>query len=238
MQTPRNSRVELVERFFQGTGPTYDLMVNLATFGIDRLWKQRILELIPANPTRVLDLACGTGIATLAIAQRFPRCRVVGVELREEYLAIARQKARKRPHANVEWVLSRAEDYVSATPFDCICSSYLAKYADLPALVRNAGTMLKPGGLLLMHDFTYPPKPALVYLWRLYFKFLRMLGTPLFPAWHNIYQELPQLIEQTRWTQELTAELQESGFTRIRREDLTLYGSAIVTANHPGSRST
>ena len=116
-------RLELVHRFFSGTGTSYDFMVKFATFGIDRRWKRGIVDLLPLNPTRVLDLACGTGILTLAIAHRYPNCRVVGVELRDEYLEIARKKVQKLGIRNVEWVLSRAEDYRSSGPFDCVCSS-------------------------------------------------------------------------------------------------------------------
>ncbi len=141
-------RLELVERFFRGTGNTYDLVVNAATFGIDRSWKRRLVELIPAGATRILDLACGTGISTAAIARRFPGAQIVGVELREEYLAIARRKL-----PNVELILSRAEDYRSAAAFDCITSSYLAKYADLARLVPQCREMLREGGVLLMHDW-------------------------------------------------------------------------------------
>src|SRR2546423_7905425 len=169
-------RLALVERFFRGTGGTYDTVVNVATFGIDRLWKRRIVGRIPVGAGRILDLACGTGISTMAIARRFPDRRIVGVELREEYLALARQKLARYRMNNVELVLSRAEDYRSTEPFDCISSSYLAKYADLPLLVRNCREMLKPGGILLMHDFTFPPNRALVALWRIYFKTLPTIG--------------------------------------------------------------
>src|SRR5688572_10209333 len=161
----RDPRLALVERFFTGTGSTYDFMVNAATFGIDRLWKRRIVRRIPADAGRILDLACGTGISTLAIARRFPQSRIVGVELREEYLALARAKLRRLGLARIELVLSRAEDYFAEEPFDCICSSYLAKYADLPLLVRNCRAMLKPGSVLVMHDFTFPPYRHLVALW-------------------------------------------------------------------------
>jgi len=232
MPNDPDARVALVERFFQGTGSSYDFMVNASTFGIDRLWKRRIVRLIPRHARRVADLACGTGISTLAIAREIPGCRVVGVELRDEYLAIAREKLRRQDIGNVELVLSRAEDFHSDEPFDCIASSYLAKYADLPRLVHNAYDMLVPGGLFLAHDFTYPPKPHLVKLWRLYFFLLQRMGA-FFPAWREIYHGLPVLIQQTRWTEELPAALQAQGFTDIHREDLTLYGSAIITARRP-----
>lgn len=232
---PRHDeRLELVERFFRGTGSTYDSMVAAATFGIDALWKRRIVERIPAGAARILDLACGTGISTLAIARRFPASRVVGVELREEYLAIARAKLRTLP--NVELVLARAEDYRSTEPFDCISSSYLAKYADLPRLVRNCRAMLKEDGVLLMHDFTFPPKRYLVALWRVYFVLLGGIGGAFFPAWREIYRGLPKLIEKTRWVPELERALAESGFSRIRTDYLTAYGSAIVSARRTNSR--
>ena len=224
-----DAKLEIVHRFFAGTGSSYDFMVNMATFGIDRLWKRRIVKLIPPNPSRILDLACGTGILTLDLARRYPGCQVVGVELREEYLKLARDKVSRLGFTNVDFVLSRAEDYDSPTPYDAVVSSYLAKYADLSRLTRKAKRMLRDGGLLLMHDFTYPPA-SLVWLWRLYFWVLQHAGTPFFPTWREIYFGLPKLIQETRWVVELSDTLQEEGFQDIRREDLTAYGSAIITA--------
>ncbi|MGH7232352.1 MAG: class I SAM-dependent methyltransferase [Nitrospiraceae bacterium] len=223
-------RLELVQRFFAGTGSTYDAMVHYATLGIDRRWKRRIVDLIPPNPARVLDLACGTGISTFAIADRYPSCHVTGVELRDEYLDIARKKHHRLGIQNVEFVLSRAEDYQSDEPFDCVVSSYLAKYADLRRLTASTKGMLKDGGVLLMHDFTFPPKPYLVRLWRLYFWFMQRVAAKLYPSWREIYVGLPKLIEATRWIPELTEALQEQEFQNIRLEYLTLYGSAIVIA--------
>lgn len=223
-------KLALVQRFFLNTGSTYDFMVNAATFGIDHRWKRIIIDALPANPARVLDLACGTGILTFGIARRYPHCRVVGVELRDEYLQIARNKARVLGLDNVEFVLCRAEDYSSVEAFDCVVSSYLAKYADLPLLTRNTKTMLNEGGLVLMHDFTYPPKAYLVRLWRVYFKLLQIIGAPLFPAWREIFHGLPGLIEQTRWCLELRRALEENEFRDIQMRNLTLYGSALITA--------
>lgn len=205
-------------------------MVNFATLGIDRRWKRRIIDHLPREPARVLDLACGTGLLTLAIAQRYPDCRVVGVELRDEYLEIARKKALDLGIRNVEWVLRRAEDYRTSERFDCICSSYLAKYADLQRITRNAKDALVEGGVLLMHDFTYPPKSYLVPIWHFYFKLLQLLGSRLFPAWREIFYGLPRLIQETHWVSELQEALAQNGFAHIQLEYLTVYGSAIVTA--------
>lgn len=226
-------RLTLVHRFFAGTGASYDFMVDAATFGIDRRWKRRITNLIPPDARAILDLACGTGISTLAIAARHPDARIVGVELREEYLAVAREKVRRLGPSNIELVLSAAEDYRADGAFDCISSSYLAKYADLARLIPAAYAMLKPGGVMILHDFTFPPKAYLVPVWRLYFVLLRAIGGPLFPAWKEIYRGLPQLIRETRWLDESRERLQGAGFESITCDYLTAYGSAIVHARKP-----
>jgi demethylmenaquinone methyltransferase/2-methoxy-6-polyprenyl-1,4-benzoquinol methylase len=140
------ARLALVEKFFAGTAGSYDFIVDATTLGADRRWKRRIVESVPPGATRILDLASGTGILTFALARRFSDARIVGVELRDEYLQIARRRARSQRIDNVEFVLGRAEDYVKDGPFDAVVSSYLAKYADLPALVRNAMLLLNPGG--------------------------------------------------------------------------------------------
>ncbi|MEJ2723651.1 MAG: class I SAM-dependent methyltransferase [Deltaproteobacteria bacterium] len=222
--------VNLAHRIFSGTGATYDQIVRLCTFGFDLWWKKKILQKSPVNPLRIMDQACGTGILTFKIAQKFPRCHVIGVELREEYLNIARQKAEALSLRNVELLLGRAEDIFLDEKFDCITSSYLAKYAELGILVRNAGTMLKPEGVLIMHDFIYPSCRFFPKVWRLYFKILQTLGTRKYPEWQTAFEELPAVLRSTAWLTELAVALEENAFSHIRVEKLTFNTSAIVTA--------
>lgn len=228
-------RIDLVHRFFKGTGTTYDAMVAYATFGIDGRWKRRIVDQLPPNPERILDLACGTGISTLAIAERFPHCRVIGVELRAEYLEIAERKVRQLGVRNVEFVLSRAEDYRCREPFDGVVSSYLAKYADLERLIPVSKELLKAGGVVVMHDFILPPKVYLVPVWRLYFRGLQRICDFFFPSWREIAYGLPRLIETTRWIPQATKALHGNGFQDIRLEYLTAYGAALITAKKESS---
>jgi demethylmenaquinone methyltransferase/2-methoxy-6-polyprenyl-1,4-benzoquinol methylase len=225
-----NPKVELVHRFFSGTGPTYDYMVNLCTLGFDRWWKKKILEKIPEGPVRILDQACGTGVLTFKIAHKFPRSRVVGVELRDEYLNIAREKAKSLELRNMEFILGRAEDVVLEEGFDCITSSYLAKYADLGALIRNIRKMLRTGGVLIMHDFSYPPNGIFMRIWQFYFTLLQKVGSWQHPQWKTIFYGLPQLLRETRWVAVLVRCLKENSFADIHVQSLTLGTSTIVTA--------
>jgi len=225
-----HTQEDLVHRFFAGTGPSYDFMVKLCTFGCDQLWKQKILNRIPPQPLEIMDQASGTGILTFKIAQKFPLCRIVGVELRREYVDIARQKAIARRICNVEFIVGCAEDVVLNTHLDCITSSYLAKYAEIESLVKNARRMLKKDGLLIMHDFTYPPGRLFARVWEFYFKILQTAASRVYPRWRTIYYELPQLLRSTRWSAELIECLRKNIFTDITLEPFTLGTAALVTA--------
>jgi len=227
------SKLETVHRFFSGTGFSYDQVALLCTLGFDRLWKRKIIDKIPRRPRRIIDQASGTGILTFEIARRFPDCEVIGVELRDEYLSIAKEKARGLRIGNVRFILGRAEDVVPDGAFDCITSSYLAKYADLKTLLARAGRMLRPGGLIIMHDFTYPPHSLFRSGWQTYLAILRLLGTKIYPEWRTAFYELPGFLRETRWLTESIALLTEQGFRNLEVETLTFGTSAIVTARKP-----
>lgn len=139
-------RQEFAEQFFSGNAATYDKIATFSTLGLDRLWKRKVLNKIPKTSKRILEQASGTGILTCRIAQRFPKGHITGVELHEEYLAIAREKARKL--SNVEFIHGRAEEVMVEGEVDCIVSAYLAKYVDLNLLVVHARKMLCAGGVL------------------------------------------------------------------------------------------
>ncbi len=232
--TANRSRLDIVHHFFSGTGPSYDRVVCICTCGLDKFWKKKILAKVPADPVRILDQGCGTGILTLEIARSFPGCEVTGVELREEYLELARDKARLEGIKNVNFILGRAEDVVPDGVFDCITSSYLAKYADLPVLLANARVMLRPGGLVIMHDFTLPSNPVFLSIWRAWFRILKIAGGRVWPEWSNVFRELPEFLHRSQWLSESLGLLEEQAFTDIESEPLFLGASVIVTARKRG----
>ncbi len=222
--------IDLVHQFFPGTGSSYDHIVNLCTIGFDRCWKKRILAKIPRGATRILDQACGTGILTLKIARKFPNAFILGVDITDEYLAIAREKAARMEINNVRFISGRAEDVRLDQGFDCITSSYLAKYAEMDRLIKNIRSMLSPGGVSILHDFTYPSNPVYAWAWELHFKLLQAAGSRMYPQWKSVFYGLPTLLRDTRWVVELKRCLQSEGFSNISLEYLTFGTSAIITA--------
>ena len=221
---------ELAGRFFSGNSATYERIANLSSLGLDLWWKRKMVSKIPPNPTRILDQACGTGLLTFRIARRFPRCRIWGVDLQDEYLGIARQKAQALELNTIEFIHGRAEDVVLERDFDCITSCYLAKYADLAPLVCHAYDMLREGGILIMHELTYPTKLLDALFWRIHFKFLQAYGDWRHPEWRTALHELPICLKESIWIDELIDALRANRFSDIRIEYLAFGASAMVSA--------
>ena len=179
-------------------------------------------------------MACGTGILTFAVAQQFPECRVTGIDLRDEYLDLARGKAVQLNRPDIKWIQSRAEDLTIKGSFDVVTSSYLAKYADLKRLVQTLSGIIPEGGLILFHDFTYPPNRVAAAGWELYFKLMCRLARKQFPEWHQVFEGLPDLLRRTTWVPDLQVALKENGFQNIQVKHWTLGASALITARKSG----
>ncbi|MEC4678162.1 MAG: class I SAM-dependent methyltransferase [Nitrospirota bacterium] len=217
-----------IKSFFSETGSTYDEVVNRFTFGIDRLWKKKILSKIPPCE-RVLDLACGTGILTFAIKNKYPECEITGVDISEGYLSVAREKALQSATKNLSFMHCPAEDYISDRCFDVVTTSYLPKYADIPRLMHNVGNMLAPNGRVIFHDFTYPTSKFLQLIFEVYFKCAQPIGAFYYPEWKDVLSELPKVIQKSQWISELSTAMNNEGFKNITVETLTLQGAAIVS---------
>ncbi len=189
------SAKNLVPKFFDETGTTYDGVVSYGTLGKDKYWKRKILKQI-SNGTSFLDLACGTGILTRQIAEKFPNAKIIGVDITKSYLDVAKRNSNS--FDNISFILDDAEVLKLDTKFDCITASYLPKYCNPEVLVKNCINHLNPGGKIILHDFTYPKNLVIKGLWNLFLMFLRLVGY-FIPSWKEALIGLPKLIRSTTW---------------------------------------
>ncbi len=219
------SAKNLVPKFFDETGETYDGVVSYGTLGQDRYWKRKILEEI-SNGDSFLDLACGTGILTREIAEKFPDTMIVGVDITKSYLDVAKQNSSS--FDNISFILDDAEKFKLDSKFDCITASYLPKYCDPEVLVKNCINHLKPGGKIIFHDFTYPKNPVVRGLWNIFLTFLRLVGC-FIPSWKEALIGLPKLIRSTTWLNSYSNVMEKSGL-KVDYQYLTYGASAILTA--------
>ena len=218
------SAKNLVPKFFDQTGTTYDRVVSYGTLGKDRYWKREILRQI-SNGVSFLDLACGTGILTRKIAEKFPNAKIVGVDITKSYLDVAKQNSNS--FDNISFILDDAEQLRLDSKFDCITASYLPKYCDPEVLVRNCINHLNPGGKIIFHDFTYPKNLVIKLLWNFFFTFLHLAGH-FIPSWKVALIVLPKLIRRTKWLDSYSDAMKKSGL-KVSHQYLTYGASAILT---------
>ena len=218
------SAKNLVPKFFDETGATYDGVVSYGTLGKDKYWKRKILEQI-SDGNSFLDLACGTGILTREIAEKFPSAEIVGVDITKSYLDVAKKNSNS--FDNISFILDDAEEFKLDSKFDCITASYLPKYCDPEVLVKNCVAHIKPGGKIIFHDFTYPKNLVIKLLWNFFFIFFRLAGY-FIPSWKDALIGLPKLIRRTKWLDSYSDAMKKSGL-KVSHQYLTYGVSAILT---------
>ena len=218
------SAKNLVPKFFDETGTTYDGVVSYGTLGKDKYWKRMMLEKI-SNGNSFLDLACGTGILTRKIAEKFPNAKIVGIDITKSYLDVAKENSNS--FNNISFILDDAEKFKMDSKFDYITASYLPKYCDPEILVKNCIAHLKPDGKIIFHDFTYPKNPVVRGLWNFFLTFLRLVGC-FIPSWKDALIGLPKLIRRTNWLDSYSNVMKKSGL-KINHQYLTYGAAAILT---------
>jgi len=228
-----------VRQIFQRVAGRYDLMNDLMSGGIHRLWKARFLDrLAPRAGWRVLDVAGGTGDIALRIKQRAPRASVLVCDLTPEMLVVGRDRALDRglpqTEGGLRWVAGDAE----ALPLpDRSCDAYtiafgLRNVARPAQALAEARRVLKPGGRFLCLEFSQVALPALARLYDLYsFSVLPWLGEAV-AGDRASYRYLVESIRRFPSQAELAAMMGAAGLARVDYENL----SGGIAAIHGGWR--
>ena len=175
-------KADLVAGVFHSVAAKYDIMNDVASFGIHRFWKRFTIECAGARPgMKVLDLAGGTGDLTAKFSHLVgDKGQVILADINDSMLKVGRSKLRdKGIVGNVNYVQANAE----ALPFpdnhfDIITISFgLRNVTDKDAALRSMQRVLKPGGKLLVLEFSKPQHEIMRKAYDLYsFKILPKMG--------------------------------------------------------------
>jgi demethylmenaquinone methyltransferase/2-methoxy-6-polyprenyl-1,4-benzoquinol methylase len=211
-------------RFFTPSNAgSYDLVVRLATFGQDFAWKHEIIREV-GDRSYILELACGTGILLSMLARKDKN--VAGIDLTFEYLHTSKRKL----NALIAQGTAEVLPYRSES-FDAIVSSYLAKYVDIQEVIDECWRVLRPGGVVVFHDFTYP-NSLINGLWDRYFALLRLAGR-FVTSWKVVFGQLDDIIKKSDWVDQTINVLENRKFQNINCRWYTAGTAAIVSAEKP-----
>jgi demethylmenaquinone methyltransferase/2-methoxy-6-polyprenyl-1,4-benzoquinol methylase len=228
-------KARLVRDVFDRVAPRYDLMNDLMSLGLHRLWKKALLaELRPQPDMRLLDLGGGTGDIAFGFRGQGGG-PVVVVDINQAMLITGRDRAIDRNIVGgIEWICGDAE----ALPLPdramsaCTIAFALRNVTGIEAALAEAHRVLKPGGRFLCLEFSKMALPGLAALYDRYsFSVLPRLGK-LIAGDEDAYRYLAESIRRFPPQPDLARMMETAGFAKVRWTNL----SGGIVALHSGWR--
>ncbi len=212
---------------FDSIAGNYDALNHILSLDIDRIWRKKALKQIvdaPA-PVQVLDLACGTGDFSIAIAKALAEGHVTGVDLSEGMLAVMRDKVGK---AGLNEMISIEEGdgenlRFPDNTFDRVTIAFgIRNFEDRPKGLREMLRVLKPGGRLVILELSRPENKVIRWFYDLYFlHILPKIGGKV-SGDKAAYAYLPASVAAFPGKKEFTTTMREAGFRNVTHKAFTL----------------
>lgn len=220
---------EQVEEMFDNIAPAYDLMNTLMSMGMHRRWRnlalRRAIRLLGHTPSRILDVATGTGDLAFALHDLHPDARIAGIDLSEGMLAIGKRKLAAMPEAERKKIEFKKADCLDLPfvdgEFDLVTVAYgVRNFQDIPGGLREMLRVLKRGGVLCVVELSVPSAPLLRFGYHLYTRGLIPLAGRLASGDGRAYSYLPESIEATPQRGDMAAIMKECGFEEVEYKSL------------------
>ena len=215
-----------VENVFSTVFERYDVMNDLMSFGVHRLWKRFTIDASGVRPgNNILDLAGGTGDLTARFSQLVGReGKVILADINSSMLNVGREKLRNRGLVqNIEYVQANAE-YLpfDDDTFDVVTIAFgLRNVTDKDKALRSIFRVLKPGGRLLVLEFSKPEHEILNKAYDFYsFNILPKMGE-LVAKDGESYQYLAESIRMHPDQETLKSMMENAGFEQTTYNNLT-----------------
>lgn len=214
------TKKEEVREMFDNIAPKYDLLNHTLSMSIDRVWRRRVVgEVRRAKPGRILDVATGTGDLAIAMARRIRDVQVLGVDLSEQMLAVARRKIEARG-LDGRIVLDRGNAErlaVADASVDVATVAFgVRNFGDLGAGLRELARTIKPGGKVVILEFSRPRNRVFRALYEFYsYKILPRIGG-LVSRDKRAYEYLPASVGEFPAPEEFMAMMARAGFRNCR----------------------
>jgi demethylmenaquinone methyltransferase/2-methoxy-6-polyprenyl-1,4-benzoquinol methylase len=226
----------LVRGVFDSVAQRYDLMNDLMSGGVHRLWKAALIDrLAPRGALTLLDMAGGTGDIALRVVARAPRARVLVADLNQRMLSVGRDRAINRGVIEgLDYLACDAEALpLRARSFDAYTIAFgLRNVTRIEPALAEAHRVLKPGGRFLCLEFSRVVMPGLAALYDAYsFHVLPALGARVARD-REAYQYLVESIRRFPPQDELAALMRTAGFEQVGYHNL----SGGIAAIHTGWR--
>jgi len=220
---------------FDAIAPRYDLLNAVLSLGVDRAWRRRAVHAaVRVAPGRILDVATGTADLALALKRAAPDAEVRGVDFAEAMLEVGRAKARRRG-LDVRLDVGDGMDLdVPDAAFDVVTIAFgLRNFADVGAGLREFRRVLRPGGRLVVLEFSRPRTFPIKQLYAWYSRHvLPRIGGTLSPD-AGAYEYLPNSVAEFPDGTDFLDRMNDSGFAELLWEPLTFGIASLYRGTVP-----
>lgn len=226
-----DEKAGLVHGVFSRVASKYDVMNDLMSVGVHRLWKTAMMDwLAPRNGQRLLDVAGGTGDIAFRFLDRAPGGHVTVCDMTESMLVEGRQRAEAgRLEGRLDWVTGDAMALPFAdASFDRYTISFgIRNVTRIPQALSEAFRVLKPGGRLMVLEFSQLPVPAMQWAYDRYsFNVIPPLGQ-LVAGDRDSYQYLVESIRRFPDQDTFAGMIRDAGFDRVQFRNLSMGIAAL-----------
>lgn len=218
----QQTKKEQVEAMFDNIAPSYDRLNHILSFQIDRIWRSRVVRIVrKLKPQRVLDVATGTGDLAILLARKIEGAKVVGVDLSEEMLNVARRKVESaglNERISLEKGDAEGLTTIATESVDVATVAFgVRNFEDLEGGLREMHRAIRRGGKIVVLEFSTPRNRLVRWVYAQYSHHLLPAIGGLISKDKQAYIYLPESVDEFPSPERFSEILEGVGFSDVKR---------------------
>ena len=222
---------------FDNIASTYDRLNHIFSLSIDKLWRRRVVRIVRRlKPTRILDLATGTGDLAIKMAKRIPEAHIMGVDLSENMLAVAAEKVRRQGlDDHIVLYQGDAENLdLNDGVVDVVTVAFgVRNFGDIEQGLAEIKRALRSGGHLVVLEFSMPRNPLVRKMYGLYSDHVMRPVGSMVSRDNQAYEYLPDSIAEFYAPEDFLEVMRRAGFEDCRRRSQSMGIAQIYIGRKP-----
>jgi len=228
------SKKEQVEKMFDTISSNYDGLNRIISFGADIKWREKVVQLVcNKKPKSILDIATGTGDLAIKFAEKTTNSRIIGFDLSEGMLSVARKKVTNTPlNTKIEFIKGDSESLpFSDNSFDVITVSFgIRNFEHLEKGLYEILRVLSPNGLFIILETSVPTTFPFKQGYNIYTKGILPIIGKIFSKDKVAYNYLSESASVFPFGEALNNILLKIGFINVKSQPQTFGVATIYTA--------
>lgn len=227
------SKKEQVAEMFDNIAPKYDMLNHILSFGIDRIWRWRAISILKkTKPKVILDVATGTGDFAVA-ACRLKPTKIIGIDISREMLQVGREKIKRKKLDYIELLEGDSENInIEDNFFDAATVAFgVRNFENLDKGLKEIVRVLKPGGVLVILEFSQPTRFPFRQFYKFYsYTLLPFIGR-IISKDKSAYTYLPDSINEFPSGKHFLNKMVQAGLKNVKQIPLSFGVASIYTGN-------